>query len=167
MLDAAKQSASFYWRYGTLQSAGNNQLGNRHKPLSLQLTTVNSYDSIVTDSSGNVWVALNTNDGVNAHVEVWKYSSGSWAKQNDISPVVSDIVPILEPLSSGIALIYGEGGVTAAVKVITTATGASWTASVSPGFELHAIFILGNSDWKYDLFRRAWLLQVLVLRQER
>jgi len=43
-----------------------------------------------------------------------------------------DITPNLVPLSNGIALIYGEGGVTAAVKIITTTTGASWTSSVSP-----------------------------------
>jgi len=131
VLDAAKQSASFFWRYGTLQSTGTISWAISQTSVSTT-NTVNSYDSIVTDSSGNVWVAINTNDGTNAHIEVWKYSSGSWAKQDDVSPLVSDIVPLVLPLSNGIALIYGEGGVTAAVKIITTTTGASWTSSVSP-----------------------------------
>jgi len=90
VLDAAKQSASFFWRYGTLQSTGTINWAISQTSVSTT-NTVNSYDSIVTDSSGNVWVALNTNDGTNAHIEVWKYSSGSWAKQDDVSPLVSTL----------------------------------------------------------------------------
>jgi hypothetical protein len=131
VLDAAKQSASFFWRYGTLQSTGTINWAISQTSVSTT-NTVNSYDSIVTDSSGNVWVGLNTNDGTNAHIEVWKFSSGSWAKEDDISPLASDITPILVPLSNGIALIYGEGSITSAARVITTTTGASWTSAVSP-----------------------------------
>ena len=131
VLDAAKQSASFSWRYGALQSGGTINWAISQTTVSTT-NKVSSYDSIVTDSSGNVWVALNTNDGTNAHIEVWKYSSGSWAKEDDISPQPADITPILVPLSNGIALIYGEGSVTAAVNVITTTTGASWSSPVSP-----------------------------------
>ena len=115
VLDAAKQSASFYWRYGTLLSAGtiNWSIAQTSVPTT---NTVNSYDSIVIDSSSNVWVALNTNDGTNTHVEVWKYASSSWSKVDDIAPLSSDEVPILLSVTSGVALIYGEGGVTDSCK---------------------------------------------------
>jgi hypothetical protein len=131
VLGAMEQSSSFLWRYGTLQSSG--AISWTIAQTSVTTTNkVDSFDSIVTDSSGNVWVALNTFDGTNTHVEVWKYSSGAWAKEDDISPVASDIVPLLVPLANGIALIYGEGSVTSQLKVITTTTGASWSTSVSP-----------------------------------
>jgi hypothetical protein len=91
-----------------------------------------SYASIITDGSGNVWVALNTNDGTLTHVEVWKYTGVSWSKVDDINPLPQDATPILEPLTSGIALIYGEGSVTGQVSVITTASGTSWSSPLSP-----------------------------------
>lgn len=131
ILSAYGQSASFLWRYGTLQSSGTISWSISETSVSTT-NTVYSYDSLVIDSSGNVWVALNTNDGTNTHVEVWKYSSSAWSKVDDISPLSSDEVPILEPLSTGVALIYGEGSVTSQIKVITTATGSSWSTAVSP-----------------------------------
>jgi len=131
VLDAAGQSASFLWRYGTLQPTGTISWTINETAVTTT-NKVNSYDSIVTDTSGNVWVALNTNDGTNTHIEVWKYSSGTWVKENDISPLATDITPILEPLANGVALIYGDGGATSQIEVITTATGASWTSPVSP-----------------------------------
>jgi len=131
VLGAVEQTSSFHWRYGTLQSSG--AIIWTIPETSVSTTNkVDSYNSIITDSSGNVWVAFNTNDGTNAHLEVWKYSAGSWAKQDDISPLASDIVPILAPLANGVALIYGEGSITSVIRIITTTTGASWTAAVSP-----------------------------------
>ena len=164
VLDAAKQSASFYWRYGTLQSSGTISWSIAETSVATT-NTINSYDTIVTDSSGNVWVALNTNDGVNGHVEVWKYSSGAWAKQDDISPVVPDIVPILEPLSSGVALVYGEGGVTAAVKVITTITGAELEQCSIPWLELHAFRPLRQLRLAARFILPVWHQLYLALRQ--
>ena len=130
-LDAYGQSASFFWRYGTLQSAGTISWTISETSVSTS-NTVYSYSSIVTDSGGNVWVALNTNDGTNTHLEVWRYSSSTWSKVDDLSPLSSDETPILVPLTTGVALIYGEGSVTAPVKVITSATGSSWSAPISP-----------------------------------
>ncbi len=131
VLGAPEHSTSFLWRYGTLQSSG--AISWTISETSVTTTNkVDSVNSIVTDSSGNVWVALNSNDGTNAHIEVWKYSSGSWTKEDDISPLASDITPLLVPVSNGVALIYGEGGITSKVNVITTTTGASWSTAVSP-----------------------------------
>ncbi len=131
VLTASEQSASFLWGYGTLRSTG--AISWTISETSVSTTNkVDSYNSIVTDTSGNVWVALNTNDGTNTHIEVWKYSSGTWAKEDDISPLASDIVPLLVPLSNGVALIYGEGSITSTVNVITTTTGSTWSTAVSP-----------------------------------
>jgi len=124
-------SASFLWRYGTLQSSGA-IVWTISETSQSTTNTVYSYDSMVTDSSGNVWIALNTNDGVNTHIEVWRYSASTWSKVDDISPLSTDESAMLEPLSTGVALIYGEGSVTAPVKIITSATGSSWSSSVSP-----------------------------------
>lgn len=132
VLASPEQSgSSFLWRYGTLQSGGTITWSISETSVSTT-NKVDSYDSIVTDSSGNVWVALNTNDGTNAHIEVWKYSGGSWTKEDDISPLASDIVPILVTLANGVALIYGEGSITSPIDVVATTTGASWSAAVSP-----------------------------------
>ncbi len=130
-LSAYGQSASFLWRYGTLQSSGTISWSIAETSVTTT-NTVYSYDSIAADSTGNVWVALNTNDGTNAHIEVWRYASSTWSKVDDISPLSSDEVAQLVPLSSGVALIYGRGSVTAQVKIITSATGSSWSAAVSP-----------------------------------
>jgi hypothetical protein len=131
VLTAYDKSASFLWRYGTLQSSGTISWTISETTVSTT-NTVYSYDSMATDSSGNVWVALNTNDGTNTHVEVWRYSAAVWSKVDDISPLTIDEMAILTPLSTGVALVYGEGSVTAQVKVITSATGASWSSAVSP-----------------------------------
>ena len=124
------QGNSLQWRYGNLQSSGSISWSI---PESSVTTTNNvySYNSIVTDSYGNVWVAVNTNDGTNTHIEVWEYSSGAWSKVKDISPLPPDATPILVPLSIGVALVYGEGSSTAAVEITTTTTGSSWTSAVS------------------------------------
>jgi len=131
VLSANGVSSSFLWRYGTLQASGTISWTISETSVSTT-NTVYSYDSIVTDSSGNVWVALNSNDGTNTHIEVWRYSAATWSKVDDISPLSSDEVPILEPLTTGVALIYGEGRITAQVKITTSATGSSWSAAVSP-----------------------------------
>ena len=125
------KSASFLWRYGTLQSSGTISWTISETTVTTT-NTVYSYDSMATDSFGNVWVALNTNDGTNTHVEVWRYSAAVWSKVDDISPLSTDEMAMLVPLSSGVALIYGEGSVTAPVRIITSATGSSWSAAVSP-----------------------------------
>jgi trimeric autotransporter adhesin len=131
VLTASGKSASFLWRYGTLQSSGTISWTISQTSQSTT-NTVYSYDSMATDSSGNIWVALNTNDGTNTHIEVWRYSASTWTKVDDISPLSSDETAMLTPLSTGIALIYGEGSVTAVVKIITSATGSSWSKAVSP-----------------------------------
>lgn len=131
VLAGSGSSASFLWRYGTLQSSGGITWSISETSVSTTYT-VHNYDSIVVDSSGNVWVAINTNDGTNTHIEVWRYSSSTWSKVDDISPVSSDEAPILEPLATGVALIYGEESATSQVKIITSATGSSWSSTVSP-----------------------------------
>ena len=124
-------SSSFLWRYGTLQSTGT--IGWSIAETSVSTTNVvYSCDSIITDSSGNVWASVSTSGGFNTHIEVWKYSASAWSKIDDLSTFPADEVSILEPLTSGVALIYGEGGVTAPVNIITSATGSSWTSPVSP-----------------------------------
>jgi hypothetical protein len=139
VLAANDQSASFLWRYGTLQSSGTISWSISETSVSTT-HTVYPYASITTDSSGNVWVALNTYDGTNTHIEVWKYSASSWSKVDDISSSLSsDEVPQLVPLTKGIALVYGRGSVTAPVYVISTSTGSSWTSSVSPASD-YALF---------------------------
>ena len=124
-------SNSFLWRYGTMLSSGSITWSI---PETTVTTTnrVYSFNSIVTDASGNVWVALNTNDGTNTHISVWKYAGGSWSKVDDVSPVATDTVPILVPISGGVALIYGSGGTTQTVKVTASATGSIWSTAVSP-----------------------------------
>jgi hypothetical protein len=128
VLTSNGQSNSFLWRYGTLQSSGSITWAIPETTVTTT-NTVYSYNSVITDSSGNVWVALNTNDGTNTHIEVWKYS-GAWSKVKDISPLPSDATPILLSLSSGVALIYGEGSVTAATDITATTTGITWSSVV-------------------------------------
>lgn len=132
VLSASGQSASFYWCSGTMLSTGTINWISGCPQQQSTTYTVYAYDSIAIDSSGNVWVALNTNDGTNTHIEVWKYSASAWSRVDNISPLSSDETVMLVPLSTGVALIYGEGSVTAPVHVITTATGSSWSSSVSP-----------------------------------
>jgi flagellin-like protein len=129
VLTSNGQSNSFLWRYGTLQSSGSVTWAIPETTVTTT-NTVYSYNSVITDSSGNVWVALNTNDGTNTHIEVWKYS-GTWSMVKDISPLPSDATPILASLSSGVALIYGEGSVTAATDITTTTTGITWSSVVA------------------------------------
>ena len=131
VLTAYGSGASFLWRYGTLQSNGGINWAISETSVGTT-NTVHSYTSIVADNSGNVWVALNTNDGTNTHVEVWKYSTGTWSNVNDVSPLPSDTAPILVPLAQGVALIYGEGSLTSQIKITTTLTGTVWSPSVSP-----------------------------------
>ncbi|MGI0079978.1 MAG: hypothetical protein ACRECH_10170, partial [Nitrososphaerales archaeon] len=131
VLTASGSSSSFLWRYGTLQSSSAINWAISETSVATA-HTVYSYSSIVTDSLGNVWVALNTNDGTNTHVEVWKYATNSWSKVNDISPLPADTVSILVPLSQGVALIYGEGSITSKVEITTTLTGTAWSSTVSP-----------------------------------
>lgn len=131
VLTGGGQTNSFLWRYGVLQSSGT--VSWTIPETSVPTTnTVYSYSSIVVDSQGNVWVALNTNPGTGTHIEVWKYSTGLWTKVNDVSSLPLDATPLLLPLSSGVALIYGDGGVTATTEVTTTLTGTSWSTPVSP-----------------------------------
>ncbi len=137
VLTATGVSASFLWQYGTLQSSGLISWTNSQTSQTTS-NTVYAYDSIATDSSGNLWIALNTFDGTNTHIEVWKYtlSSSTWSKSDDISPVSSDEVGILVPLSSGdMALIYGEGSVTSQIKIISYTPASGWSSTstaVSP-----------------------------------
>ena len=131
VLAGSGASNSFLWRYGTMQSSGSISWSIPETSVTTT-NTAYSYNSIVTDSSGNVWVALNTHGGTNTHIEVWRYSTGVWAKVDDISPVPTDTVPILVPISSGVALVYGSGGTTQTVSVTATTTGSSWSAVVSP-----------------------------------
>lgn len=127
---APNGTTSFSWSYGMLNSSG--FVSWSIPPTAVATTNnVDSFASIVADTSGNVWVALNTNSGTVSDIEIWEYSSGSWSQSNFISPVASGTVPILVPLGSGVCLIYGEGNVTSQVYVTST-NGASWSSPVSP-----------------------------------
>ncbi len=127
--------SSFVWRYGTLNSGGTISWSISQSSITTTGTT-DYYSSIIADTSGNVWVAVNSIEGSNNnHIEVWEHLSGagagSWNKITDISSLPSDATPILVPLSSGgVALIYGTGGKTGPVFIVTSTTG--WSTSVSP-----------------------------------
>jgi len=140
VLSNALSSASFLWRYGTLNVGGTITWTIAETSVTTA-HTANDYDSIVTDNSGNVWVALTTHQGATYYIEVYKYSGGAWALENTISGVTVTTAPDLESVTSGIVLIYGQGGTTTGtVTLITTATGASWTAAVSPASQ-YAMFL--------------------------
>ena len=120
-------SGSFLWRYGTLNSGGTISWSIPESSVSLpNPARANNYISIVTDNSGNVWVALADNRG---SVEVFSNLGGTWNRVN----IVTGTVPILVPVTSGIVLIYGSGTTTTGtVYITTTVSGSSWTTSISP-----------------------------------
>ncbi len=160
VLSANGVSASFLWRYGTLSSSGAITWSISETSVSTT-NTVYSYDSIITDTSGNVWVALNTYDGTNTHVEVWRYSASTWSKVDDISSSLSsDEVPELVPLTTGVALIYGRGSVTASVKIITSATGSSLEYGGFTSVRLLTVLIISDFNSEHHLLCRLSLEQL-------
>ena len=137
----------FDWGSGTLNSFGYIFATVHTVSTTNQLTS--NYDSITVDSSGNVWVAINTNNSGTHALEVWERKSGTWYQENFINQVPADTSPVLLPLTSGIALIYGTGASTGTVSITTTTNGASWSPQISPPsnyafFDSSAIFV-GNT----------------------
>lgn len=135
-------SNSFLWGYGSLNAGGTISWSISATSITTTGTT-NYYSSITADTSGNAWVAVNSVEGSsNNHIEVWEHSSGAgagtWTKITDISSLPSDATPILLPLSSGgVALIYGTGGTTGPVSILTSTAG--WSTPVSPASD-YAMF---------------------------
>jgi hypothetical protein len=131
-LSNSQSSNSFTWRYGTLNSDGTITWAISAATVATTYTA-NKYISMVTDGSGNVWVALSSTDGNgNYYVEVWKYTS-AWSSVDTINGLTTTSSPILLSVTSGIVLIYGNGGTsTGTVHITTTATGSVWSSAVSP-----------------------------------
>ena len=136
VLSNAGSTSSFRWRYGTISASGTISWTISETAVTTA-HTAEEYDAITVDGSGNVWVALLTYKSSSStyYLEVWKYSGGTWTSEDAISgaTVTSGTMPDLEPVTSGIVLIYGEAGSTTnTVTILTTATGATWSTAVSP-----------------------------------
>jgi len=137
VLSSPQLATTFTWRYGTLNAAGTITwtVGQTNHAATY---TNYYYNSIVTDSGGNTWIAMHTiQAGTTHHIEVWRHAfgapAGTWTKVDDITGVAADVVPILVPqFVGGIALIYGSGSTTRPVSIITSTTGVLWSTPVSP-----------------------------------
>jgi hypothetical protein len=129
--DNARRANYFTFGSGTLSASGTVS-GLSTSTVGTNYVTQDS-DSVAVDSSGNIWVAVNTLNGGTYNIEVLENVGGSWSETHLISGVASDTSPIIVPLGSGVALIYGPGGSTGTVYVITTSNnGATWSAAISP-----------------------------------
>ena len=150
ILEGTGGTAQFYWRYGNFTSSGSinwamseTTVGETNPPA--------NYGSIITDNSGNVWAAVVTKaGGPGGHyfIEVYKFSGSSWSKVDSIDSGSTTVIqlPELVPLTSGVGLVYGSGSFsTGTVFIITTATGATWSAPVSPTGTYAMLFSWANS----------------------
>ncbi|MHB8702287.1 MAG: beta strand repeat-containing protein [Nitrososphaerales archaeon] len=137
VLSSPDLATTFTWRYGTLNAAGTITWTIAQTNHGATYTAY-YYNSIVTDSGGNTWIALHTlQTATTNHIEVWLHAfgagAGTWTKVNDITGLAADVAPILVPQAvGGVALIYGSGSVTAPVLITTSLTGALWSSPVSP-----------------------------------
>jgi len=143
---------AFYLRQGTLSRSGCGSITFSFGEVTVT-TTNNVVDggggAVTQDGSGNLYVALESNDGTNNHVEVWKCSatcgtSTNWSKVKDISPVRGG--PAIDAQSTDVIVAYGNNSIAysngpfhcgaascgfADSYVFSSNSGSTWSASRS------------------------------------
>jgi hypothetical protein len=138
-------AVSFIWGYGTLSSAGTVIWSTA--TVNTGGATLDGPVSIEIDSSGNAWVALETNTGTTYHIEIYEHATGAsvgtWSSNlapSSLATLSNGAVPVIEsPGSPGALLVY-EAGVssgTGVIDVIETTvtssfTSSTWSSAVSP-----------------------------------
>jgi hypothetical protein len=147
--DSARQ---FRWRYGTFGSNG--AISWAFSEITVTTSNnVNYHDSIVVDSSGNVWVAIDELQGANTHsIEIMECPSGTcttWTSVNRFTGLSADSAPILLATTPGILLVYGQTASSTQQVCITTPTGANCPISPPSYYYFHYSSAISNGSTIY------------------
>lgn len=128
----------FLYRYGNLDPNGSITWSIAEMPVQTEYPTF-SRDTLTVDSAGDAWAAIQTLGNNTINLEVYRNSGNgtAWVRTKVVSGGFESSIPLLVPLSSGIALIYGGGPSTSypdsPIYVTTTSDeGETWTTPVSP-----------------------------------
>ena len=135
--------SQFDWRYGIMYPNGiiSFPYGFASHSTTNSVVPSDGFCSIVTDVSGNTWVALNTQSGgPTEYIEVWEHlgpgntNRGTWTRVDYLSGLPTDVAPILVPTSSGVAMMYGSGATTGTLSITNTTISnpTTWSLAVSP-----------------------------------
>ncbi len=118
----------FYYRYGALNSDGTITWTISESAVPTTYPSV-KFPSIILDSSGNIWVSLNSYNNAN-YIEVYKTSTSIWSRSLIFSQSGSAFSQLV-PLSSGkVALLYPA-------TTIRIWNGVTWSSPVSTSVGYH------------------------------
>jgi hypothetical protein len=127
---------AFYYRYGSLSSAGCNSI-SWAIPETAQAPSNNGTENnvfISAASNADIWVSLSTTDTHGfVHLEVWKYN-GTWTETKDVntsspSPEGGAIIPLSSDQKWAFA--YGTANAAGKISIVTTSDGGqSWSNPV-------------------------------------
>jgi hypothetical protein len=120
--------SAFFYRFGSLNSNGTITWSIPESSVSTTGGSV-AGESIIVDSSGNIWASVSSVQAGVAHVEVYEHTSVGWAKLDDLALTLPNQGPgsQLFALTSGkVADVYGNGS--SAQKMNIKVYSGSWSS---------------------------------------